>query len=190
VAQSRIECHPLTPGRWDDFVTLFGKNGACSGCWCMWWRQTRSDFERKHGAANRRAMKRIVDRGAVPGILGYLGGAPVGWASVAPREEFGSLDRSRVLRRLDEIPVWSLVCLFVHKSKRRLGVAEALIRCATDYAFSHGAPAVEAYPVEPAGKGHTASSIFMGTPGMFRRAGFEEWARPSRRRVIMRRYAP
>jgi GNAT superfamily N-acetyltransferase len=189
VAEARIECHPLTPARWSDFVALFGKSGACSGCWCMWWRQTRSEFEQKHGAANRRAMKRIVDSGRIPGILAYSHGRAIGWASVAPRQEFASLERSRVLRRLDDLSVWSLVCLFVHRDERERGVAESLILCATEYAFSRGAPAVEAYPTRPHARRLAASSVFMGTPELFSRAGFVECSRPSPNRAIMRKYA-
>jgi GNAT superfamily N-acetyltransferase len=184
-----LECHPLTSERWVEFVQLFGENGACGGCWCMWWRQTRSEFEREHGTANRRAMKRIVDAGRVPGVLGYVDGEAIGWASIAPREEFASLERSPILRRLDDVPVWSLVCLFVKGGRRRQGVGQELIKCATSYAFSQGAVAVESYPTEPRGKTLSTASSFMGTPGMFSQAGFVECARPSKSRVVMRKYA-
>jgi GNAT superfamily N-acetyltransferase len=187
-SEIRIDCHPLTPERWNDFVHLFGKTGAYGGCWCMWWRQTRSEFQQKHGVANRRAMKRIVDSGNVPGVLGYLDGKAVGWVSIAPREQFVSLERSRVVRRLDDVPVWSLVCLFVHRAERRRGVAESLVRCAVAYAESRGAPAIEAYPTEPRGRKLQPVSSFVGTPELFRRAGFLECARPSKSRVIMRFY--
>jgi len=88
---SGFEVHPLTPKRWPDFETLFGDHGAYGGCWCMWWRSTRREFEERKGEGNRRALKAIADGGKVPGILAYLGQEPVGWCSVAPREEFGSL---------------------------------------------------------------------------------------------------
>lgn len=183
----RVDCRPLTPERWGDFTALFGSNGACGGCWCMWWRQTRSEFDREHGDGNRRAMKRIVDGGEVPGILGYAAGTAVGWCSVAPRERFESLERSRVLRRLDDTPVWSIVCLFVHRDFRRRGVAESLVRGAVAHAKSRGARVVEVYPTEPRGRRLASVSSFMGTPELFRRVGFEECARPSDSRVIMRR---
>ena len=38
--------YPLTPERWKDFEELFGPRGACGGCWCMWWRLKRSEFEK------------------------------------------------------------------------------------------------------------------------------------------------
>jgi len=181
-----VVCRPLTPKRWDDFVELFGPNGACAGCWCMWWRQTRAEFERLHGAGNRRAMRRIVDGGEVPGVLGYVGGEVVGWCSIAPRERFGSLERSRVLKRVDDTPVWSLVCLFIHRRHRGKGWSERLARGAVEYARKRGARVIEAYPTDPRGRRLSSASSFMGTPALFERVGFLECARPSKSRVIMR----
>ena len=178
--------HPLTPERWDDFVGLFGKHGAYGGCWCMWWRETRAEFEKRQGAGNRRAMKRIVDSGVVPGILAYAGGQAAGWISVAPREQYGSLERSRTLRRIDDKPVWSIVCFFVGREFRGRGIAVPLIRAAVAYAKRGGAKIVEAYPTVPRKGELPPASVYMGVPSMFERAGFVECARPSKSRVIMR----
>lgn len=153
----------------------------------MWWRQTRAEFESRHGDGNRRAMRKLVDGGEIPGILGFEGGKPVGWCSVAPREHFRSLERSRVLKRLDDRPVWSIVCLFIDKAHRGRGVAEAMVRAAVEYARSRGADVIEAYPTVPRGRRLPAVSSFMGTPSVFARAGFVECARPSKARMVMRR---
>lgn len=183
---SGFEVHPLTPKRWLDFETLFGDHGAYGGCWCMWWRSTRREFEERKGEGNRRALKAIVDAGKVPGILAYLGKEPVGWCSVAPREEFSSLERSPVLKRLDDQPVWSIVCFFVAKGFRGQGVAEALIGGALDYVKNRGGSIAEAYPTPPKKTPLAPVSSFMGLPAMFARAGFVECARPSRSKWIMR----
>jgi GNAT superfamily N-acetyltransferase len=133
-------------------------------------------------------MKGIVESGAIPGILAYREGEPVGWCSVALRESYGSLERSPVLKRLDDLPVWSLVCFFVEKGHRDKGVAEALIRAAVAYVREQGGQVIEAYPTPARGKWLPPVSSFMGTPAMFQRAGFVECARPSKSRVIMRFY--
>ncbi len=177
----------LTPERWDDFVTLMGESGGHGGCWCMWWRCTRAEFEKRAGSGNKRAIKRIVETGGVPGVLGYEGREVVGWCSIAPRSDYDSLERSRVLKRLDETPVWSLVCLFVSKAKRGEGVALDLVKGAVDWARSRGAEAIEAYPYAATGKRLPAVASFMGIPSLFENAGFEEVAAPSEVRRVMRR---
>ena len=181
-----LEFRPLTPKTWGDFKELFGGNGACGGCWCMWWRQTRREFDERHGEKNRRAMKRLVDSGEIPGIIAYEDGVPVGWCSVAPRESFSSLNRSRVLKRLDDTPVWSIVCLFLARSHRRMGLTTVLIKGAVEHVRRSGGSVVEAYPTRPRGKKLEAVSSFMGVPASFERAGFVECARPSDAKVIMR----
>jgi GNAT superfamily N-acetyltransferase len=181
-----LAIHPLTIDVWPDFEELFGKNGAYAGCWCMWWRCTRREFEQYQGEGNRLALYSIVEKGVIPGILGYKDGRAVGWCSVAPREQYGSLERSRVLRRLDEAPVWSRVCLFVSQKYRDQGVGEALIRGAIEYVKNQGGRVVEAYPYKPREKRLSPVSSFMGTPIMFERAGFEEVAQPSKSKSIMR----
>jgi GNAT superfamily N-acetyltransferase len=180
------EFHPLTTERWPDFERLFGKRGATGGCWCMWWRLGGSEFDAGKGEGNRRAMKAIVDAGRIPGILAYHGGKAVGWCAVAPREDFPRLERSRILKPVDDKHVWSVVCFFVAKPYRRSGVALRLLKAATKYVKDSGGKIVEGYPVEPK-KGSTADLFaYHGLAAMFRRAGFEEVARRSETRPIMR----
>ena len=178
--------HPLTPERWPDFETLFGERGACGGCWCMWWRQTRSEFEKNKGAKNRRAMKKLVSSGQVPGIIAYAGGEPVGWCAVQPRESYPSLERSRVLKRVDEQPVWSITCFFIARTHRGQGVSAALVKAAIAHARKHGAQIVEGYPVEPKKDRMPDAFAWTGLPAAFEKAGFIEVARRSPTRPIMR----
>jgi GNAT superfamily N-acetyltransferase len=181
-----LEFHPLTIDRWADFERLFGERGAYGGCWCMWWRLKRTDFQKQQGEGNRRAMKQIVDSGEIPGILAFADGEPVGWCSVAPREHYSSLNRSPVLKRLDETPVWSIVCFFVAPRYRNRGLTAALIRAAIEYVRRQGGKVVEAYPTSPRSARVAPVSSFMGLPSVFERAGFVECKRPSRSKIIMR----
>lgn len=187
-AQTRLHFHPLTPERWDDFERLFGPRGAYGGCWCMWWRLPRREFEAGQGEGNRQAMKALVEAGEVPGILAYRGDEPVGWCSVAPRHAFGALNRSRVLRPVDDRPVWSIVCFYAPREERGRGLLPALIEGAVAYVRAQGGEIVEAYPTIPKAGPLPPVSVFMGLPEVFRRAGFVEVARPSERKVVMRRY--
>jgi GNAT superfamily N-acetyltransferase len=181
------EIHPLTPDRWRDFERLFGPRGAYGGCWCMYWRIARSEFKERQGSGNRRAMRAIVGAGDVPGVLAYRDGEPVGWCSIAPRTDFASLNRSRVLAPLDQQQVWSIVCFFVHPRHRGEGLVAELIDGAVEWARSQGAKVVEAYPTVPRGRTLPPVSSYMGLPAHFERAGFTEAARPSPAKAIMRR---
>ena len=145
----KLTFHPLTPERWLAFSRFFGEQGACGGCWCMWWKLKRSDFLKQKGEENRKALGKLVDSGEVPGILAYVGAEPVGWCAVAPREAYPALARSRVLKCVDGKPVWSIVCFYVAKQFRRKGLTSALLEAALEHAEKHGGTLMEGYPVEP-----------------------------------------
>lgn len=183
-----LTIEPLTPERWDDLERLFGERGACAGCWCMWWRLTRSEFERSKGEANRRAFRELVASGRVPGLLAFDGDEPVGWCAVEPRESYASLARSRVLRPIDDEPVWSVVCFFVRRDRRGQAVATALLDAAAEHVRSEGGRILEGYPVEPRKDRMPDAFAWTGVPAVFLAAGFEEVARGSETRPIMRRY--
>jgi GNAT superfamily N-acetyltransferase len=183
-----LDFYPLTPDRWADLEQLFGEHGAYGGCWCMWWRSTRREFQERQGKGNRQALHDIVAAGHVPGLLAYAANRPVGWCSVAPREQFGALERSPVLKRLDDQPVWSIVCFFIAPDCRTRGVAEALLHAAVDYVRRQGGRIVEAYPTQPRQERLPDPLAYMGTPAMFQQAGFQECARPSKSRVILRHH--
>jgi GNAT superfamily N-acetyltransferase len=181
-----LEFEPLTPDRWPDVVKLFGPRGACGGCWCMVWRRSRADWGRGKGSGNRAAFQRIVRKGPPPGILAYADGEPVAWCAVAPREVYLQLERSRVLKRIDAEPVWSVSCLFVTRGYRRRGVSVALLRAAGKFAASQGARIVEGYPVEPYSGKMPDVFAWTGTVAAFRAAGYAEAARWSPKRPMMR----
>jgi GNAT superfamily N-acetyltransferase len=183
---TRLEFQPLTPQRWSDLETLFGKKGACGGCWCMWWRLTRAEFKQQRGERNKAALKKIVAYGEIPGLLVYSEGRPIGWCAVAQREVYPTLERSRVLKRVDDKPVWSIVCFFVAKAFRRKGLSARLLKAAVDYVKKQGGKIVEGYPIEPE-KGWTPDPfVYTGLASAFRKVGFVEVLRRSQTRPIMR----
>lgn len=178
---------PLTRDQWHDFTALFGENGACGGCWCMYWRLTRKVFTAQKGEGNRQAMKAIVESGNIPGLLAYHSAEPVGWCSVGPRDTYPVLSRSRILKPVDDKPCWSVSCLFIHKLHRKKGVATALLEAAVAYAGAKGAGILEGYPVEPkSGKNIPPAFAWTGIPSAFEKAGFKEVLRRSPTRPIMR----
>jgi GNAT superfamily N-acetyltransferase len=187
-ATTAFEFRPLTPERWPDLVRLFGERGACGGCWCMWWRRLRPDFERGKGYGNRRAFERVVASGEPPGLLAYAGTEPVGWVALAPRDAYPRLARSRTLKPVDEARVWSITCLFVLRVARRQGLSVRLLQAAIEHAALRGATIVEGYPVDAANGRLPDAFVWTGLAGAFRDAGFEEVARRSPTRPIMRAF--
>lgn len=182
----KLRFQPLTPERWGDFEKLFGSRGACAGCWCMWWCIPRSRFVEQQGERNRAAMKKIVGAGEIPGLLAYCGGEPIGWCAVGPRETYPVLERSRILKRVDARPVWSVVCFFVAKAFRGKGVTVALLQAAVNHVRRRGGKIVEGYPLEPR-KGKIPDAFaYTGLVSAFQKAGFTECVRRSETRPIMR----
>ncbi len=166
------QTHPLTPDRFEDFADVINPNRRTNHCWCLSHRLRARDIEELGKGDREQAMRRLCERENPPGVVTYLDGTAVGWCNIGPRAEIPRLDRSKLIRPVDAVPVWSIVCVVVRSGHRRKGVTVQLIDGAADYAASRGAPAVEAYPVEPDGRMDTTMA-FVGTRSMFENAGFE-----------------
>ncbi len=176
----------LSLGNWGAFKQLFGKNGACGGCWCMLWRLTPKEFRLGKGEGNRAAMKQLVESGVIPGLIAFDGVEPIGWCALAPRQDYPALARSRVMKPVDEQPCWSVSCLFIRRDYRKKGVATGLLVAAVEHARGQGAQILEGYPVEPGEKNIPPAFAWTGIPKAFEAAGFSEVARRSETRPIMR----
>ena len=131
-------------------------------------------------------MKALVESGSIPGILAYDEGKPVAWCSVAPREEFSTLCRSKILSPIDSRPVWSVVCFFVEKNYRNRGLTVKLLEAAIEYVKEKGGKIVEGYPIEPKRKPWPPVFSSTGLFSAFKKAGFREVIRRSETRPIMR----
>jgi len=166
------ESHPLTPERFEDYADVINPNRRNNQCWCLSHRLRAKDIEELGKGDRQQAMRRLCERENPPGVVTYLDGTPVGWCNIGPRAEIPRLEGSKLIRPVDAVPVWSIVCVVVRAGHRKKGVTSHLIDGAVEYAASRGAPAVEAYPVEPDGRMDTTMA-FVGTLSMFTRAGFE-----------------
>ena len=175
---------PLTPDLWPALEDLFGKSGACNGCWCMYWRLG-SAYSKRPRDQNKAAFRGIVKRGPPPGLLAFDGDIAVGWCQLTPRSVLPHLDRARYTRKVDDVPVWSISCFYVRRGYRRKGVTTALIEAALKAARRNRAPAVEAYPVDTA-ELRSISAMYTGTASTFARAGFKTVQRLAPHRPIMR----
>jgi len=150
----------------------------------MYYRRSGAGGHGLGGKANKRAMKSLVDSGTVPGLIGYKEGRPIGWISLGPREDYCRFERSPVMKRVDDKPVWSIVCFYVDPKERGKGVMETLLRSAIDHARFQGATLLEAYPVD---KRERSNPDWLGAKRMYDRAGFKEAARRRKTRPVVRR---
>ena len=186
--KSRYKLYTVTKENWKDFEKLFGKKGACAGCWCMYWRISSSQWKKQQGSGNKRAIKKLIFSNITPGILAYDNEQPIGWCSVAPREEFIRLESSRILKPVDDKPVWSVVCFFIDKTYRKRGVSVELLNAAKKYVKSKHGKIIEGYPVEPKEGKYPDTFAYTGLAKAFTQAGFKEVIRRSETRLIMRLY--
>ncbi|MCP3104109.1 GNAT family N-acetyltransferase [Myxococcus sp. K15C18031901] len=189
-----LDIRELTPALWPALETLFGANGACSGCWCMFWRLGEGEhFRDVKGPTAKARMKALVLAGEAQGLLAFVDGAPVGWLTLGPRRSFPRLDRAPSLRCDDADDVWSVPCFFIHKDFRGQGVATALLKASLDVLRREGARTVEAYPVKPPpGATRTSNaSAYTGTVPLFVKQGFTLVAeRPRGKQRVRRRLSP
>jgi GNAT superfamily N-acetyltransferase len=169
-----LAVRPATPDRFDDIAPVIDRS-----CWCQWWRMSASEYERQPADASRagwelrrEALRRQCADDIAPGLIAYLDDLPVGWCGFGPRSVMRRLVRSRVIPRIDDRPVWSIVCFSTRPGYRRRGIATALLRGVIEYAREKGAAGLEAYATDPVGNRRNNASSYMGFTSMFEAAGF------------------
>ncbi|MCI0583836.1 MAG: GNAT family N-acetyltransferase [Chloroflexi bacterium] len=203
-----IRIQPLDPGTWPALEALFREGGDPRWCWCQFWRLRSTEFGAAKVPQLRERLRTLAGTDTPPGLValegdvagedngdGQGGGVrAVGWVSLGPRTEYERIVRSKVIPKIDDRPVWSIVCFAVSATARGRGVARALLDRAIDHARAQGAEALEAYPlILDGGAGVEPEAAFTGTLPMFERAGFHVVAArasdpsSSRQRVVVRR---
>jgi GNAT superfamily N-acetyltransferase len=143
-------------------------------CWCLSYRLPSKENLALHGTARADKVAELVRQGP-PGVLAYDGEEVVGWAAVHPRSDT-SFATSRKIPHIDELGVWSLWCIRVRPGHRGRGISHALVAGAVDVARQSGAPAIEGYPVDNQGQKVDLTMAYVGTRGLFEKAGFTKAA--------------
>ena len=181
---------PLTPDLWPAFEKLFGKSGACSGCWCIHWRVPRQDYIAWRGDKAKTFFKRRVMKGPPPGVLAFIGDDAVGWLQIGPRADTPQWNSTRrataPLNPGDAADgrIWGATCFFIKSSARGQGVMSALLEGGLRFARANGARSVEGCPID--GKCNNVDA-YVGLTPVFERAKFKEVARRRANRPLMRR---
>jgi len=170
-----IEVRPAT--RFADVATMLGpkKSPDASVCWCLSHRVDSKTNQSLTGRERADYVRRLCRRKVAPGVLAYDGDDVAGWAGIAPRAGL-PVARSTRIKAVDDLPVWSIFCVRVRPGFRGRGISLDLVEGAVELARAQGAPAVEAIPVDNAGQKVDLTMAFVGTRGLFERAGFTKVA--------------
>jgi GNAT superfamily N-acetyltransferase len=169
-----IEVRPAT--RFEDVGTMVGpKRPDANVCWCLSYRIPAKENLQLQGTQRGERVRELVAQEPPPGVLAYDGDEVVGWAAVHPRADT-SFARNRRIPHVDDLDVWSVWCIRVRPGHRGQGISHTLLQGAVDFARSHGAPAVEGYPVDNRGQKVDSTMAYVGTRNLFEAAGFEKVA--------------
>lgn len=183
---------PLTQELWPMLERLFGKQGACMGCWCMYWRLPHKEWQTARGDNAKDLFKRRVAEGPPPGVLAFTDEDAKGWLQIGPRADAPQWNKPKRVsaplepRDAEDTGVWAATCFFVRPSHRGQGVTDALLDAGIEFAKKSGARLIEACPMETEGRA-SASGLYVGHISVFVRAGFrEKVARRKDNRPLMR----
>jgi len=172
----KIRFEELRPDLWPAIERLFGPNGACGGCWCMWWRaESRKNWNEFKGAHTKETFKNLIQKGKAHGMLAFAEDEPVGWCSFGPRQDFPGLKEIRAYKRSDTSDVWSITCFFIHRKWRGKGLARGLLRAAIEAMQRHGVKIVEGYPMTTTKDGRRlgANLVWTGPIKIFEELDFK-----------------
>ena len=162
--------------RWDDIEQLFGPQGAYWGCWCTYFLLSHNKFNSSKPAERKEIFKMKIQTSEYPlGIIAYKDNIPAGWLAINPKSTYEKLMKSRVIKPIDDKPVWSIVCFFIQKEFRGQGISRKLLEYAEEYAQNCGASIIESYPINcKKGEKISEDSAFVGLSTLFEDQGFQK----------------
>jgi len=183
---SKLKFEQLTSSNWKEFEMLMGEKGGCGNCWCMYFRLPYKIFQENKPNGNKKMMKNLVNKGTPQGLIASMNSEPVGWIAMAPREDYIKIENSRVFKRIDEQPVWSITCFFVRKEYRHKGLSQQLIKGAVDFAKKKKIKILEAYPAIPYAEKVPHPFLWVGVLSSFVKNGFTIVRQQSKSRAMVR----
>ncbi|ESX73160.1 GNAT family N-acetyltransferase [Mesorhizobium sp. M0815] len=169
---------PLVPELWADFEDLFGKQGACYGCWCTHFRLSPAARRASDRERNKDHIKARIEAGPPPGLLAFEGGQAVGWMQIGPRADVPEWNnQGRGSAPLDPADatdpgVWAISCFFIRARARGRGLSHRLVTGGIDFARENGARLIEACPIDLS-KDSRSIGLFVGSSRVFEKAGFQ-----------------
>jgi predicted GNAT family acetyltransferase len=182
---------PLKPDLWADFEDLFGKQGACYGCWCTHFRLPPAARRENDRVRNKEFIKARIEAGPPPGLLAMEDDVATGWMQIGPRADVPEWNNAgRGSAPLDAADahdpgVWAISCFFIRSKARGRGLTHRLIEGGIGFARDSGARLVEACPMDLS-KDSRSIGLYVGSSRVFEKAGFERVAERKAGRPLMR----
>jgi predicted GNAT family acetyltransferase len=182
---------PLAPELWPEFEDLFGKQGACYGCWCTHFRLAPAARRESSRERNKDHIKARIEAGPPPGLLAFEDGKAVGWMQIGPRADVPEWNnKGRGSAPIDpadasDPAVWAISCFFIRAKARGRGITHRLVESGIEFARRNGARLVEACPIDLS-RDSRSIGLFVGSSGVFETAGFERLVERKAGRPLMR----
>ena len=185
-AGTALSFESLSSANWNQFEELMGEKGGCGNCWCMYFRLPTKTFQENKPDGNKKMMKQLVNKRMPQGLIAFLDKKPAGWIAFAPREDYKKLENTRIFKRLDDKPVWSITCFFIKKEFRHQGLSGQLIKGAVDFAKRKKIKILEAYPAIPYAENMPHPFLWVGVLSSFIKNGFTIVKQSSKSRAMVR----
>ncbi|WP_295810050.1 GNAT family N-acetyltransferase [uncultured Nitratireductor sp.] len=182
---------PLTPALWPAFEDLFGKQGACYGCWCTHFRLPPAVRRENNRERNKDHIMARVEAGPPPGLLLLDESRADGWMQIGPRTDIPEWNnKGRVSAPLEDDnagdeTAWAISCFFLRSCVRGKGLSHRLVAGGVDYARARGARFLDACPIAHS-RDARSIGLFVGSTRVFEKAGFQTVAQRKSGRPLMR----
>ena len=186
-----VDIQPLTPDLWPAFEDLFGKQGACYGCWCTYFRLPPAARKANDSQQKKAIIRKRIEAGPPPGLLAFDDGQAVGWMQIGPRAdvpEWNNAGRGSAPvepGHASDPAVWAISCFFLRKKARGTGLTHRLVEAGLAFARENEARFVEACPINHS-KSSDSVGLFVGSTRVFEKAGFSRLAERKAGRPLMR----
>jgi predicted GNAT family acetyltransferase len=182
---------PLTSDLWPAFEELFGKQGACYGCCCTYFRWPPAARRASDHQSNKSHIRERIEAGPPPGLLAVRDGVADGWMQIGPRldvPEWNNAGRASAPTDASDAAdpaVWAISCFFVRTKTRGQGLTHRMVAAGIDHARRNGARRLEACPIDHS-RDSRSLGLFVGSTRVFEKAGFARAVVRKQGRPLMR----
>ena len=186
-----VDIRPLTPDLWPAFEDLFGKQGACYGCWCTYFRLPPAARKANDSQQKKEIIRERIQAGPPPGVLAFDDGQAIGWMQIGPRAdvpEWNNAGRGSAPVAAGDAfdpSVWAISCFFLRSKARGKGLSHGLVSSGLVFARENGARFVDACPIDRS-KSSRSVGLFVGSTRVFEKAGFSKLVERKAGRPLMR----